>query len=290
MDIELLKEKIQEIKDTIESTVTSANFVNSNGEIKQKNDGLQARESLIRSGQLIQNIHEVVKISLNESLEKEGFKDFSIHPPIGKSSPEKDVWGFLKKKKQDVVVLFEKEKEEVIEEGPLKGAKDLLGKNATKYSIVIGIRSQLSSVGKNTDTLMERAFAETFNLRLRHPYLVMGEVYMLIVKEYDEQAMKENRIEFKDKYSKVENYISIFNAMSGRNNYDQILDSYKYENSALLLVDFSREPTKIYTNLEELKEDGIVSQVFSEDFSLLAPQNFVKGLIDAYKVRHNFSD
>jgi len=290
MDIELLKEKIQEIKDTIERTVTSANFVNSNGEIKQKNDGLQARESLIRSGQLIQNIHEVIKISLNESLEKEGFKDFSIHPPIDKSSPEKDVWGFLKKKKQDVVVLFEKEKEEVIEEGPLKGTKDLLGKNATKYSIVIGIRSQLSSVGKNTDTLMERAFAETINLRLRHPYLVMGEVYMLIVKEYDEQAMKENRIEFKDKYSKVENYISIFNAMSGRNNYDQLLDSYKYENSALLLVDFSREPAKIYTNLEELKEDGIVSQAFSEDFSLLAPQNFVKGLIDAYKVRHNFSD
>jgi len=232
----------------------------------------------------------VVKISLNESLEKEGFKDFSIHPPIDKSSPEKDVWGFLKKKKQDVVVLFEKEKEEVIEEGPLKGTKDLLGKNATKYSIVIGIRSQLSSVGKNTDTLMERAFAETFNLRLRHPYLVMGEVYMLIVKEYDEQAMKENRIEFKDKYSKVEKYISIFNAMSGRNNYDQLLDSYKYENSALLLVDFSREPAKIYTNLKELKEDGIVSQAFSEDFSLLAPQYFVNNLIKAYKKRHNISD
>ncbi len=290
MDIELLKEKIQEIKDTINITVTSANFLNSNGEIKQKKDGLQARESLIRSGQLIQNIHEVVKISLNESLEKEGFKNFSIHPPIGSSSPEKDIWGLLKKKKQDVVVLFEKEQSEIIENGPLKGTEDLIGKNATKYSIVIGIRSQLSSVGKNTDTLMERAFAETINLRLRHPYLVMGEVYMLIVKEYDEQAMKENRIEFKDNYSKVENYISIFNAMSGRNNYDQLLDSYKYEKSALLLVDFSREPAKIYTNLEELKEDGIVSQDFSEDFSLLAPQNFVKNLIKAYKERHNISD
>lgn len=290
MDIKLLKEKIQEIKDTIESTVTSANFVNSKGETKQKDDGLQAKLSLIKSGRLIQNIHEVVKISLKKSLEKEGFKDFSIHPPIGKSSPEKDVWGFLKKKKQDVVVLFEKEQSEIIENGPLKGTEDLIGRKATKSSMVIGVRSQLSSVGKNTDTLMERAFAETFNLRIRHPYLVMGEVYMLIVKEYDEQAMKENRIEFKDKYSKVENYISIFNAMSGRNNYDQLLDSYKYENSALLLVDFSREPAKIYTNLEELKEDGIVSQAFSEDFSLMAPQNFVKGLIDAYKVRHNFSD
>ena len=290
MDIELLKEKIQEIKDTIDTTVTSANFVNSNGEIKQKNDGLQARESLIRSGQLIQNIHEVVKISLKESLEKEVFTDFSIHPPIGKSSPEKDVWGLLKKKKQDVVVLFEKEKEDVIEEGPLKGTKDLLGKNATKNSIVIGIRSQLSSVGKNTDTLMERAFAETMNLRLRHPYLVMGEVYMLIVKEYDEQAMKENRIEFKDNYSKVENYISIFNAMSGRNNHNDILDSYKYEISALVLVDFSQEPAKVYESLEQLKDEGIVSQAFFEDYRLLAPQNFVKNLIKAYKERHNISD
>lgn len=290
MEIELLKEKIQEIKNTIENTVTSANFVNSKGETKQKDDGLQAKVSLITSGQLIQNIHEVVKISLKESLEKEGFKNFSIHPPIGKSSPEKDVWGFLKKKKQDVVVLFEKEKEDEIEEGPLKGTKDLLGKNATKYSIVIGIRSQLSSVGKNTDTLMERAFAETFNLRLRHPYLVMGEVYMLVVKEYDEQAMKENRIEFKDNYSKVENYISIFNAMSGRDNYNNILDSYKYEKSALVLVDFSQEPAKVYKSLEELKDDGVVSQAFNEDYSLLAPQNFVKNLIKAYKERHNISD
>ena len=64
MEIELLKEKIQEIKNTIENTVTSANFVNSKGETKQKDDGLQAKVSLITSGQLIQNIHEVVKISL----------------------------------------------------------------------------------------------------------------------------------------------------------------------------------------------------------------------------------
>lgn len=290
MDINLLKEKIQQIKETINSTVGSAIFTKTNGTIIKKSNGLEAREALIRSGQLIEKIHEVVKISLNKKLKEEGFSDFSIHPPIGSSSPEIDVWGFLKKKKQDVVVLFEKEKEDEIEEGPLKGTKDLLGKNATKYSIVIGIRSQLSSVGKNTDTLMERAFAETFNLRLRHPYLVMGEVYMLIVKEYDEQAMKENRIEFKDKYSKVEKYISIFNAMSGRNNYDQLLDNYKYENSALVLVDFSQEQAKVYESLEELKDDGIVSQDFNEDYSLLAPQNFVNNLIKAYKKRHNIRD
>lgn len=290
MDIELLKEKIQEIKETIDITVTSANFVNSNGEIKQKNDGLQAREALVRSEQLIQKIHEVVKISLNEKLKEEGFVDFSIHPPIGSSSPEKDIWGLLKKKKQDVVVLFEKEQSEIVENGPLKGTEDLIGRKATKSSMVIGVRSQLSSVDKNFDTLMERAFAETTNLRLRHPYLVMGEVYMLIVKEYDEQAMKDDIIEFKDCFTKVEKFISIFNAMSGRNNHTNILDSYKYEKSALVLVDFSQEPAKVYKSLEELKDDGVVSQAFNEDYSLLAPQNFVKNLIKAYKERHNISD
>ncbi len=78
--------------------------------------------------------------------------------------------------------------------------------------------------------------------------------------------------------------------MSGRNNKNNIQDSYKYENSALVLVDFSQEPAKVYESLEELKDDGIVTQAFNEDYSLLAPQNFVSNLIKAYKKRHNISD
>lgn len=286
MDMKFLQDRIQEIGDEINETVISAQFTKTTGEVVEKDNGLQAREALIRSEKLIQKIHEAAKVSLHSELLNMSYDNFEVHPALGMPSPEKDVWGLLKKKKQDVVILFQQPKAETIIEGPMKGQQDLLGKEATKNSIVIGVRSQLSSIDKNFDTLMERAFAETMNLRLRHPHLIMGEVYMLAVREYDEQAMKENRIEFKNKFTNVEKFISIFNGISGRKNHDDILESYKYEKSALILVDFSQHPVKIYKTLEELKADGIVSNDFDGDYSLLAPQNFTTGIINSYINRH----
>ena len=287
MDMALLQEKVQEIRDEINETVINGEFTKSNGDVVSKDNGLQAREALIRSEKLIQKIHEVAKVSLANEITHSGLENFEVHPPIGSPSPEKDVWGLLKKKKQDVVVLFQQPESETIEEGPLIGKVDLLGKEATKNSIVIGVRSQLSSIDKNFDTLMERAFAETMNLRLRHPYLVMGEVYLLAVKEYDEQAMKENRIAFKNRFTNVEKFISIFDGISNRMDHENLYESYKYEKSALILVDFSQNPVKIYTSLDELKADGIVSSDFNEDYDILAPQNFASGIVEKYLDRHH---
>lgn len=286
MDINLLQTKIQEIESEIRQTVTSGSFTKVNGELVVKENGLQAREALIRSEKLIQRIHEVTKVSLNNELINRGINQFKVHPPLGSPSPELDVWGLLKKKKQDVVILFQNLNKEMITEGPLKGNFDLLGKSATSNSIVIGVRSQLSSIDKNFDTLMERAFAETMNLRLRHPQLIMGEVYMIPVKEYDERAMRENKIVFKTKFTNVEKFISIFNGITGRMNPDDIYESYKYEKSALILVDFSQNPVRIFKNLEELKSEGIVSRNYNEKYDLLAPQNFASGLINSYLLRH----
>ena len=286
MNIELLQIKIQEIKNEINQTVLTNRFTKATGEIIIKNDGLEAREALIRSEQLIQKIHEVAKISLFNELINRNINDFQVHPPINRSSPELDVWGLLKKKKQDVVILFQHPTREQITEGPLIGSFDLLGREATRNSIVVGVRSQLSSIDKNFDTLMERAFAETMNLRLRHPELIMGEVYMLPVREYDEQAMRNNNIVFKNRSTNIEKFISIFNGISGRVNHNNIHESYKYEKSALILVDFSTNPVRIFRNLDELKEEGIVSRNYNENYDLLAPQNFASGLINSYLQRH----
>lgn len=263
MRIDLLAKAVEEIKEDIDFAVKNSSFKNAQGDIQTHNakgekfeNGLKAREALIRSEKLIQKIHELVKVSLNKELQDDGFTGFNMHPPLGKPSPEKDVWGLLKKKKQDVVVLFEEAMKEKIIEGPLKGDYDLLGKKSTKNSIVIGVRSQLSSIDKNFDTLMERAFAETMNLRLRHTHLIMGEVYLIPVREYDEQEMKKNKIAFKAKLTNVEKFISIFNGISGRKDHNDILESYKYEKSALILVDFSKSPVKIYQTLDELKKDN----------------------------------
>jgi len=281
LNINILTNALEQIKNKLETAITTATFNN-----QKKANGLEAKTSLIRSEQLIQEIHEVVKISLNSALKKAGFNGFSIHPEIGKTSPEKLVWGFLKKKKQDVVVLFNEPNPEKITEGPLIGQIDELGKKTTEKAIVIGVRSQLSSIDKNFDTLMERTFAESMNLHLRHPKLVLGEVYLLIVREYDEQAMKKNQIKFKDKYTDVEKFITIFNGMSHRENFKNLNELYKYESTALLLVDFSQTPVKLYTSLEELKKDGIVSKQFNQNFNSISPIGFSERLIKSYKKRH----
>ena len=224
MNRELLNTAVAEIKQVMHLAITSASYKKRGAKCaKEYSSGLEAKTALIRSERLIQRIHEVTKKSIHDELKRRGI-DPVIHPPLGANSPEMNVWGLLKKKKQDVVVLLgdAEPKPERIQEGPLKGQMDKLGIEATRHSIVIGVRSQLSSIDKNFDTLMERTFAETMNLRFRHPHLVMGEVYLLAVKDYDEQLMKENRVDWNDKYTNVERFISIFNSMSGRDDYQDV--------------------------------------------------------------------
>ncbi len=283
MNLADLQIAINEIKVAIDDAVTTASYGG-----KDCANGLEAKTALIRSATLIQRIHELAKRSLHVELERRGISH-EIHPPLSLPSPEMDVWGLLKKKKQDVVVLIDGAgpSREQITEGPLLGEFDELGTAATKSAIVIGVRSQLSSVDKNFDTLMERAFAETMNLRLRHPHLVMGEIYLLAVKDYDEQAMKRNQIAWKPRFTNIERFISLFNGISHRSDHEDIRESFKYERSALLLVDFSKEPPKIYTTIEELRADGIVSQAFAGDYRGLSPSNFAAGILDKYAERHN---
>lgn len=263
--------------------ITTASYNN-----KHYDSGLEAKTALIRSENLIQRIHEVTKRSLHNELERRGIQHEN-HPPIGRTAPELNIWGFLKKKKQDLVIIIGDRKPvpEEIHEGPLTGQMDEIGRQTTQNSIVIGVRSQLSSVDKNFDTLMERTFAETFNLRLRHPRLVMGEVYMLAVKDYDEQLMKENLVGWKENFTNVERFITIFNSLNRRDDVENIREFYRYERCLLLLVDFSADPPKIYETDAQLREDGVVSRDFPGDFSRISPINFSRDLTDAYLRLHD---
>ena len=283
MNKTLLANAISEIKQSMHQAITTASY---NGKVRET--GLVAKDALIKSGSLIQRIHEVTKQSLHDELLRRNIRH-ETHPPIGKKTPELDIWGFLKKKKQDIVLILGDEKPvpEKIDEGPLTGQTDEIGRQTTQNSIVIGVRSQLSSVDKNFDTLMERTFAETFNLRLRHPRLVMGEVYMLAVKDYDEQLMKQNLVGWKNSFTDIERFISIFNSLNQRDDVENIRDFYKYERCLLLLVDFSADPPKIYDTGDQLREDGVVSRHFSGDFSRISPINFSRDITDAYLRLHD---
>ena len=63
--------------------------------------GVQGKESMIRSSQLINLVHDAVK----DELIKKGVAPDQIFPRFGESKPEVKLAGFLKQKDQDVCVV-----------------------------------------------------------------------------------------------------------------------------------------------------------------------------------------
>lgn len=245
--------------------------------------GNEGKTKLIRSSNLINLIHEAVK----ESLYRNNVYEENICPAIGNSKKELKIAGFLKLKNQDVCVIPKgiQKKERKIEWGPLAAekTKDPNGIEFSEKSLVINVRSQLSSIAKNTDTLFERTFAEALNLHMTYPNIVLGEVFLIPVYEYDNDAMKEKKIVFKTRKTNIEKYISFFNAINDRKKDDD--DLYKYERCTLIIVDFNRDIPKIYNTTEELKKDGVISKDFPIFFEGLNFNSFIPDLLKEYSNR-----
>lgn len=281
MNIQLLQDALSQIKRELEHSISTASF-----DGKDYDNGVRAKEGLIRSQRLILKVHEVVKRSLDDHLHT-ARRSYEIHPPIGASSPELPITGFIKKKQQDIVVLFDDDcpRREQIKEGPLQWGYDVIGKEVSERSIVIGVRSQLSSVAKNFDTLMERAFAETLNLRLRLPQLVMGEVYLLPVVEYDDVAMRENEIAFKNAFIPIEKFVRVFAGISGRaaRETDEL---YKYERTALVLADFRENPPELCLTPDDLVTGMNVDERVAALYDSLSPQGFAADICAVHGERH----
>lgn len=266
------------IKKEIESSILTSTF----GE-KSYANGQKAKEALIRSQKLINYVHEFVKRDLIEN----GIDPKLIYPPVGQTKPELKLAGFLKQKDQDVCVIPKgiSKKRRKIDWGPLafEDIYDEYGHDFTEQTLIINIRSQLSSLAKNADTLFERNFAEAMNLHSVYEKAVLGEVYMIPVYEYDDKAMEQNKIEFKTKRTNIEKYISFFTALNNRR--DVTKDEFKYERVALLIIDFSKDNPIIYTKTSELKAAGLVKDSFNLELENVSIVNFTKDLIDVYDSR-----
>lgn len=243
--------------------------------------GIEAKEAMIRSSRPINNIHEAVK----SSLIKAGIDRHRIYPPLGASSPEMKLAGFLKHKHQDVCVAPKghKPENEIMQEGLLQEAADYYGKVYTERVLAINVRSQMSSLAKNFDTLYERTIAEAQNLHVRCQRMVLGEVYMIAVKEYNPIAMKSKKIEFIDKVGAVQKYIKSFQAINGRADFTK--EDYKYEKVCLLIVDFGQTPAKIYSTNEELIADGLMSADSQANIVELNWESFTPSILATYQAR-----
>ena len=123
MKFDLLQTAVSEMKNDLENAIVTASY---SGQVYA--NGQDAKEALIRSQNLILKIHEVVKVSLLDEI-SQSRTDFSIYPPIGLRNPEMTIYGLLKGKKQDVVVMFNDlpNTNSKIAEGPLTGVYDSVG-------------------------------------------------------------------------------------------------------------------------------------------------------------------
>lgn len=143
------------------------------------NGGVKGKESMIRSSQLINLIHDAVKYELIQR----GVSREQIFPHFGETKPEVKLAGFLKQKDQDVCVVPRNVRRSplTIDWGPMafQRKSDPYGFEYSNNTLVINVRSQMSSLAKNSDTLFERTFAEAQNLHMRYPNMVLGEVYLI---------------------------------------------------------------------------------------------------------------
>ena len=268
---------LQDCVNNIKTTVENAIIIN----------GTSGKTSVIRSQGVINMLHEVVKTSLIQN----GVHADLIHPPLSQSNGEKTLAGFLKFKKQDICV-FPKNKPEILE--PLDfnglyatGVTEPYGELFTEHILSVNVRSQLSSIGSNIDTMYERTYAEPLNLHRRLPKMVLGEVYLLSVRELDSSQVALNNVAYKPHTDSVgryiERYIKGFAALNMRSG--QRDDDFKYERVALILSDFSQTPVKIYRNNAELNADGILPVNSTADMNNLSYDGFVDRLLKVYNRR-----
>ena len=246
-------------------------------------DGIKGKESIIRSSSLINLIHDAVK----HELIQRGIDPQSIYPNFEKTKPEMKIAGFLKQKNQDVCVAPKniRRNPRRITWGPLANENviDTYGEEFTKNTLVINVRSQMSSIAKNTDTLFERTFAEALNLHMMYKDIVLGEVYLIPVYEYDEATMDNREITFKPHQTNVAKYISFFSAINGRANQND--DLYKYERCTLLIVDFRQDQPILYRTTEQLITAGLLPNDFPIRFEPLSFDNFTDDILIAYSSR-----
>ena len=276
-----IQDAVNRIKRLIEDAIRNG------GTDKKGNaiDGCVAKNNLIKTQGPICLIHDAVK----SEFVRFGVNPANICPPITQHQGEMKVFGAVKAKDQDICICPNNvvpTPQTLTFDGILRGKRDPYGFSYTERVLSVNVRSQLSSVSKNFDTLYERTFAEPLNLHLRCPNMVLGEVYMIPVYEYDDSAAQQNRVAFKNNRnvkSHIAKYISSFSAVNDR----QLIagTEYKYERVCLLVVDFRPETPRIYNTDEELIADGLLAANSGVSINNLNYPTFVQTLLDIYAQR-----
>jgi hypothetical protein len=249
-------------------------------------NGEAGKKAVINSSQTINVLHEVVKADLIQKRVNANL----VKPALGSSSLEIQLAGFLKFKTQDICVFpnhIQPTQESINFNGLHTGKIDPYGELFSEHILTINLRSQLSSLAKNKDTMYERTYAEPLNLHRRLPKMVLGEVYLLSARELDSNQVKIKNVVYKQVSTRtaksLEEYVYGFAALNSRSNQGD--DFFKYERVALLIVDFSQTPLKVYENAHDLKADGLLPPHSNCSLSGMTYTGFIDDLLAIYNRR-----
>lgn len=133
--------------------------------------------------------------------------------------------------------------------------------------VLVGVRSQMSSVGKNVLTYYQDIVGECISLQDRFPLAVFGYAYLHPLVPADHAPLDHKR------------FARMYEAISGRSgrNYREIKGVY--DHFAYLVVDFAQNPPMV--------RDDIIQPALVDDLSIFT---FVDRLVETFKARNIWMD
>ena len=208
--------------------------------IEMKNIFFDPSKNSVRSQEFIQRLHRYCASELYKLLDKNKVQLISLddmyrrpgdpHYPIIKIEPDKyqlmqeaTLFGSHKNKDEDVV----------------------LTQYANGPQIAIGVRSEMSSIGKNVINYYEGIIGECTSLHDRFPMATLGYVYLL-----PNKALVPDRKTGKYEIPDLDRIENLFKKITNRKDWHDPHDVY--EHFAFIKVDFYSNPPKILSTCPEL--------------------------------------
>ena len=133
-----------------------------------------------------------------------------------------------------------------------KDADIVLSQYANGPQIIIGVRSQMSSVAKNLENYYEGIIGECISLHDRFPMATIGYVYLLPTEPIKPGLTEEVHLDKAEK---------LFEKITGRSDWRDTHD--KYEHFAFLKVDFTQDPPTLLPTKEVLQMETFFDKLIA---------------------------
>ena len=117
--------------------------------------------------------------------------------------------------------------------------------------------------------------------------MVLGEVYLISVRELDSTQLVLNNVVYKPFTAStgnyLEKYVKGFSALNMRAS--QRDDDFKYERVALIIADFSQNPVKVYNTTQDLVNDNLLPANSIASMDNLSYYGLTRTLLDVHDKR-----